>query len=487
MKFSNYKIDKFDSVDSDSDARGLSIGNSPMSYNFDITTGALKDGIGVGKLKFRRNSDRDVYKELDYPPDDSFVLACWLYTSYTDGINVDKSILVAYTSKGAIFYNRLHTEHTEFTLLDGVTFSSQPVVLACKLDGEDALILTTKAEGTYVWKFPLALEKIENMPSIGSMCVHDERLFATLVGDQRSVYYSDDLNVESLERSSKSNRYINLHDDYGCCNKVVSFDGYLYVFKDYNICKITTNYSDKNAFTINPISVSNGRIYEKTICICGDRIYYLSSDGLYSFDGDKSKRVDLSLNRLMEGIDNSSAVAGYSNGYYYLSCRINYEDGEYIDDEDYYYNNNILIRYNIDSGKFNILRGRDVIGIYVINDIIESRVCVLVKEPTAAREMGIVDMSGQYYKECTTKVWSTSILDFDNPGKSKLLKELSLYTKSNIQIVIKTESESRTFEVIGSESIQSIQVNMKGKTFQCQFVSSTNNNYISSVNFVVGC
>ena len=56
LKNVNYKkhsINGFKGVDSNTDENLLSLKNSPLSYNFDYSNGSLKDGLGIGKLRFR--------------------------------------------------------------------------------------------------------------------------------------------------------------------------------------------------------------------------------------------------------------------------------------------------------------------------------------------------------------------------------------------------------------------------------------------------
>jgi len=488
IKYKSLKYKMFKEINSDIDESLLTLDVSPMTYNFDFSDGSLKDGIGFHSLRFRcYEDDRDYFKELEPLPDSLFIKGCWLFKAWGNDINVYRSFFVVYSSSGEIFYNRLHNASTEFVKVPGLNFSTCPIAVSCRIDDEDTLIFISENEGMYSWKFPEIVKKITSAPNLSSVCVHDNRLYATTYGEKRSILYSDSLNPIDFAIENDNAGVINLIDEFGKCNKVISFKGYLYVFRDFNITKIT-NYLSRDSFSVSQIFVGNSKIYDKTVCVCGDNIYYLASDGIYKFDGSSSKFVSLKLSKLFKGIDNTYAVAEFCDGYYYLSCKLNFNDGEIVDGESSsgYCYNNALLKINVLTGEFSLLRGRDVIGIYSINDVFRSEVCALVRHANGNYRMGMLDNSGMYFEQVSTKVWRSPSTDGGIPEKDKLIKELIIETKNDLTIELSTENGVYKYFINGKNKIQRLKLNIKCKQFAFTFKSNSVDNHIKAPQILVG-
>ena len=57
-------------------------------------------------------------------------------------------------------------------------------------------------------------------PKITSMCIHDNRMFATIQGEARSIIFSEELNPINFNVSSDEGGYINMQDDFGNVTKL---------------------------------------------------------------------------------------------------------------------------------------------------------------------------------------------------------------------------------------------------------------------------
>ena len=253
--------------------------------------------------------------------------------------------------------------------------------------------------------------KIESAPIISSMCIHFERLFATVFGEKRKIIFSDDLNPTNFNINSREGGFIELVDEFGKSNRVISFNGYLFVFRDFNIARITA-FADQTDFSVEQLYLSNGRIYENTVAVCGNRIIYLASDGLYAFSGGSSSRINLNIDKLLIGVENDNAVATYNDGYYYLICTLKYPDDK-IMQETYNHTmiNNTLIRLNVNNGELSILRGYNFTDLFLIKYVLGSEVLVSVSDMGLTR-MLMIDNSGMYRGEPSHKVWNSPLSDF---------------------------------------------------------------------------
>jgi len=475
----------FSGLNADCDENLLPVKYSQLTYNFDFSDGSLKDGMGINVLKFKTSQVDDSYRTFTTAGDGSNFVACWLFTAWAKDTKIHRAFLIFYTSFGDFYYNRLHGQSDELVKIDGLNFKEKPIVTSYKLNGEDTLILVSNQDGMYTWRFPNIVNKIEDVPSIRSMCIHNERLFVTTHGDKRFVLFSDDLNPTNFNVSSREGGFIEMADDFGKSNKVVSFEGYLYVIRDFNIARIVA-YADQSEFSVSQLYVSNGIIYDKTVCVCGNKIIYLASDGLYVFNGTSASRINLNINKLFKNVDNFRAVSTYSNGCYYLSCKLNYLDNVVVEDEHNRQSNNALIRLNVSTGEITILRGYDIVDLFVINDVYENKVCALVEEKTGGFTLGMIDDSGKYFNKNLIKVWNSPMSDFGYPEKEKLLKEITVETRKEIDIEVKTEKESKIIKVKGSTMPQTIKSLIKGKKISINFISNECDNYISNPYITVG-
>ena len=124
IKYETKTYPTFKGINADSDENLLDLDLSPLSYNFDFSNGSLKDGLGIESLSFRSSEDNlDYYKPINGTPDNSFIKACWYFTSWASDVNIHRAFVVVYTSVGDIYYNRLHSVSSELVNIEGLNFS----------------------------------------------------------------------------------------------------------------------------------------------------------------------------------------------------------------------------------------------------------------------------------------------------------------------------------------------------------------------------
>lgn len=476
------------SINTNLDKDVLDFGTSHMSYNFNCEQGVLKDGVGIRNLKFRyaKNSN-SYYKTIDNPANGVYLTGCWHFRAWDSAVSQYDDYLIFYASNGKFYYNYLHSESVILTEMTGLEFEEKPsIVTSSRINGADTLILISSKDGMYTWRYPNIVTKINNAPKIKSLCVADGRLFATTYGDGRNIIFCDSLDPTYFNNYLHNGGEVNVSDGYfGKANKIVYFNSYIYIFRDFNIAKLST-YASKRDFGLTQLYVSNGLIAENTVSVCGDKILYLASDGIYSFDGNKSTRLELGITNLFKDMDNFYAVACYCNGYYYLSCNINYDDNILNDNlHTLSLKNNALIKINVATGNATILRGCNISDMTVIDDDIKSEVCVNVNIQ-GAQSLGLLEDSGKLYNNSTLKVWKSSIYDFGCPDKNKVVRELGIETSQNIDIEIIHDNKVKSFSMLGKNGYQTIRPYVRGKKLGIVIKSRTTNNRILKPKITVG-
>lgn len=471
-KIDNKEFNSFKkTINSEIDENCLPFSTGRCVYNFDTSTGVLTDGLGVADVEFKYSTQLNRLRKKVKFPEQFQVMKCYYYPYYDSVAKMDFPMLVVYCSNRKFYFIPIQHPDEDVTEIPDLYFYEAPIAVTGKINGIDTIIFVSETDGMYIWNPMIIRKRIESVPSITSMCSQYGRIFAICKSMPLTVLYSDSFNPTNFNTADNEGGAIDVTDDFGNCNKVIAFKGYVYVFRDYNIAKITA-YGDDDEFVLSQIYVSNGKIFPGTICVCGDKVIYLASDGLYSFDGNKSVKIDIGINNLLTNAENECSVANYSNGYYYLACRMDFNDGVIEGCEGLFYVNNSLIKLNLSNNEVSILRGYDIQEITVINDSIDSYVLVNYHNGEGLK-VGMLDMSGKFFDSPTHKVWSSVKSDFNYPYENKLLKEITFESNTDGELTIWFDGNTKTYPFKGSDKCQSINPYIKGKKFSISFSTTS--------------
>jgi len=244
-------------------------------------------------------------------------------------------------------------------------------------------------------------------------------------------------------------------DERGKVNKVISYLNFVYILRDFGISRLSA-FADQTDFSVTNLFVSSGRIFEHTAALCGDRIIFLASDGLYQFDGLTTSRI---MQRLDGAIDVSpNAAASFHNGKYYLSCIIGSADT--ADNK----NNNAVLVYEVATGLFSILKDVDVRAFNKCNE----KMYAITENGTAA----YIERCGSVFGEITTKRWVSGLLDFGT-DTVKHVREINFATDDAVTLTVFTESTSKDFTITPDRGIARVRVNLSGRKIGIAIVSKT--------------
>jgi len=374
IKYKTYDLLPFNNqMNTKDDERITKLGSCKSVYNFNCSSGALTDGVGIGEMKLMWENYFDPsYKTLELPL--AFVKACYFLPYWSKNQDCYMPSFIIYTADNCFYYNTITHQSIEWEKINNLTFTEKPMALYSKINGEDCLIFYNEENGMYIWnQYVIGDNKIDNPPKMVSMCIHDNRLFATIDGEARSIIYSEELNPTNFNVGDGEGGYINMNDNFGKCNKVVSFNGYLYVFRDYNIAKVVEG-KDRNQFIVNQLYVGNGRIFPKTITVCGDKIIFLATDGLYEFDGNNAKKIKINFDNMIKSSDNDFAISEFFNGMYYLACNFDFQtDESYACEKRNTLYNNALLKIDVNSYDCEIYLSIDITHCNLIKDGVKNR------------------------------------------------------------------------------------------------------------------
>ena len=406
----------------------LPIHTAKYIYNFNYSSGALTKGYGLKKSNIGLTN----------------VKSMWFYNRWDFDNNVSEQIPMYCDISGAVWFYR----NGALKLLDGVKFTSPPIAVNYRLYGDDVILMCSENENLKVWDGVNPPYSVPNSPFITSLTMHYERMFTTIGGERNAVWFSSDLDPTNWDLHLNRGGFIEVLDERGRLNKVLSYLNHIYIFRDYGISRLTA-FAEQTDFAVSNLFVSSGKIYADTALLCGDRVLFLASDGFYAFDGLSTVNILKTLTNKIKPSPNANAC--YHDGKYFIALNLELEDGETAVGKN---DNNALVVFDIKSGAFSILTNVDI-----------SRMVSDGKEIFAILSDGAVcsiELCGSIFNKSTKKIWTSGFIDF-NTEKQKTLREIHINNDSEITLQVFSERQSKSFTVPANDGINRVRVNVRGK------------------------
>lgn len=300
--------------------------------------------------------------------------------------------------------------------------------------------------------FYTAIEK-----EVIDICVHYERLFIVVAEKHNSVWFSKSGNPTVWDHDIDKGGYINFDGTLGEVNTIKSFNNYLYIFCDYGIYRLTA-YGDQTQFNLKKIYTSSGRIYAKSVTLCGEYIAFVGEDGIFLFDGYDVSRYTTKINNLIsDGLDDVSAC--YSHHKYFVSFTKNTDTDYGVFNEEK--NNNTLLVFNIEDKGVELMKGVSLKHICAVNEREYSKVVALSND---SRSFVQLDDSGLYLGKPMLKYWESGTIDFSRPADVKMIRSVEYSAKSDYYFGIVCNGERKEFLLSAKEKKRPIYI--KGKEFK---------------------
>ena len=284
ITFTNFE----NTMDTEVDDALLPYKTAKMSYNFNVKNGALKNGYGFRDLclpKWTGEGERQII------PPASPVKKMWHYKHYSENLKKNNDELVLFCENGEIHTCQLISD-SPFVgkILESVDTTAMPKALNYRLNSEDTLIISSETNGMWKYVFNHAIEKVEGAPHIKSMCLHYERLFAVCGGERNRLAFSANLDPTDWSEDLSSGGFIEMQDERGALSKVISYNDYIYVFRDFGVARVSA-YGDQTDFSVSQLFVSSVKLYGETVTLCGNKVLLLARDGIHQFDGYSTKKI----------------------------------------------------------------------------------------------------------------------------------------------------------------------------------------------------
>jgi len=417
--------------------------------NFSFETGALKEGMGFDSLFSKISSGNELtILENDLKNIGSIERVFYFYKYNQEKLSrEDKLIFI--TSTLEAYYIGLYDTQKQLSKLRNIKFTSIPVGARYRLNGEDVIIFSSETDNMIVWNGEEDAYSVLDAPKISSMAVHYERLFATTTGEKNSIWFSDDLDPTNWTLGLDEAGFIELIDERGALLKVVSFLDYVYIFREYGITRLSA-FGDQSQFNVSNLYVSSGKIYPDSVSICGDKIIFLASDGLYRFDGVDTTKILSSIEEGFLNIDNSDAISCYCQSSYFLACNfIDKKSGDYL---------NTLLEIDAETMKLkNITKGVQIKSLMSFSLGSDNLVVATVKtDKENAFLPSILVKNGQYFGNSLEKTWISQESTLGDLYHKKLLTTISIENSCPLVLTIMSGGREHAFELDETKDVNVI-------------------------------
>ncbi|MDE6583091.1 MAG: hypothetical protein K2K31_00355, partial [Clostridia bacterium] len=295
-------------------------------YNLTYSDGALKTGLGFKDLEVPASADDlNTLHTFQYLSQEvESIEGLWLDCYYDKDEGFYDYRLYFYASDKKLYYAYL------LDPFDGIVWGATDKLTTfpsfqChyQVGNEDCIVFIS--DGVMV-SFCGVIRYINNgAPELISCVEYYDKLFGITKTNRNSLIYTTNKNMN--EWSEADSLKINFLDDKGLFTKLVAFKDYVYLFRENGITRLSV-YSSKNDFSITHLYTATSKIFEKSVCVCGNEIFFMMNDGLYTFNGNiVSKRCE-NYDSFFKKLDNTNCCCASYNGKYYISTRCDFGDDE---------------------------------------------------------------------------------------------------------------------------------------------------------------
>lgn len=458
-------------MDTDQDDALMPYKKAKMSYNFKVKNGSLKTGYGFKELKLPNLSTTG---ERQIVPPTGNIKKVWLYKYFDDTLGTFVDQLVIYLSTGDIYTCDIKSNSPLCASILNTVFSNGvPNALNYRLNSKDTMIFSSETDGMWTYTQDEVVSEVEDAPYIKSMCLHYERLFAIVGGERNRLAFSANLDPTDWDEDLTSGGFIDMQDERGALSSVISFNDYVYVFRDYGASKVSA-YGDQSDFSVTHLFKSSVKLYGNTVTVCGNKVMLLAKDGIHVFDGYMTKKLDLGIDKLFVGVDNENACGLYYNNKFYLACRLNFNDGEVVGCEGYLggYVNNALIEIDLTTNDISITRGVDISSMLALDDEKVSKLVATFNGEHIGK-IGELTEDGKVFGSVLLKKWQSPKSSMGFIGKTKHIEHCYIKTDAEVTLKVKTDKHTKNIKILPCSTAKKVRIGAFGEQVEVSFTVDT--------------
>lgn len=434
--------------------------------NLSLCDGALKTGLGFRDLQVPASADNlEDCHGFNFAEKIDDIKGIWLDRWYSTDVEMYIYQLLMIDSKSVLWGVPLIDEFEGMVWSKSNKLSSFPTYQCqYRIDNEDCILFFSEEGMAYLAAYSEGI--YTNVPALISCVVHFDKFFGITNTNRNTLIYTTNLNLKTW--SDEESSMIEFLDNRGAFTKLVAFNDYVYLFREYGITKISI-YTSKDDFSFTHLYTSSSKIYEDSVCVCGDKVFFMTRDGLHTFNGTSVSKIAEKYDKFFKNLDNSKCSSACLNGKYYFATKCFFDDGEAFGCEnETAFVNNVLFEIDIKTEELNLYRGVDIRKILTVDNPYMSKLCACFNNANKQR-IGELTVNGKTFENINEKSWKSFSTDLGFKSKKKKIKEIVINTLFDCQVVIDSDEESKTYKFSGSEKEQRMSVSVYGKNFQFTF------------------
>lgn len=468
-------IDPFSSFfKTDNSKVAKSLTQAQVEYNFDLSEGGLKPSYGFKKLQMPTSFD-DLDREQVIELDGNEIYSLWSFRWYDKSMKTFKYYLVYYNDLNNFGFVNLFNNRPIVMFLTS-SFTKTPTGCNTRYQGDEAIIFSSpEVSGLHLMTGTISMT-FPDLPKVLDACNHYNNIYAIIAGERPKLVFTQ--KMEMTKWTDGDLVEITFNDDLGAFNKILAFNDYVYVFRDYGINKISV-YSTQQTYDTSLIYQSDSFIHPRTIASAGDKIYFMEDGGLFEFNGSTAKKLDFGNDEILRRLDLRGSSAVCFEGKYYLACRHDFDDGQSVACENGDYVNNVLFVFDFESGHVDVVRGVDICDLCAIVNPYKSKLIACFNGDNKDK-IGQLTHDGQVFGQSLPKVWTSVLSSQDSPEKLKGIIYFTIKSSGDCTVTLTSEESSVQTSVCGSDKIQRFRVNLTGREIKIS-ISADSETTISNV------
>ena len=434
-------------------------------YNLTVNDGALKTGLGFRDLQVPASADDlENCHGYNFAEKIDEIDGIWLDRWYNSDIEAYVYNLLMIDSTNYLWGVPMIDEYEGIVWSKSNKLSSYPT-FQCqyRIDNTDCTLFFTEEGMLYTAAYGEGF--YPDVPALISGVVHYDNFFGITNTNRNTLIYTTNLNLK--EWSDEESSAIEFLDNRGSFTKLVAFNDYVYLFREYGITKISI-YTSKDDFSFTHLYTSSSKIYENSVCVCGDKVFFMTRDGLYTFNGNTVSKVAEQYDDYFKNLDNSNCSSACLNGKYYIATKHYFNDGQQIGCEESNFVNNVLFEIDIDNFSLNVYRGVDIRKILAVDNPYMSKLCACFYN-NYKQQIGELTVDGKTFTNNNEKKWKSFETDLGYKSKEKKIKEIIINTLYDCNVEIKSDEETKVYSFSCSDKEQRLPVCVYGKNFQFSF------------------
>lgn len=400
------------------DYSGESMNKTKLRYNFKVKCGVLTKSLGLKSAHSfggRRMQYVTCFRRYDQDEDRYF------------------DQMVGVSTLGEFLYYDPTEESPVINTLPDFQVYGEVSFIRYTFNGTDYLIINAGMNGFYVWN-GLTM-RIPSNPKVSRIAIYDNKLFACSIDGFARVKHTT---MSSPDGWGSDMKGLLLFNECGPGIGLATMKNYLYVFQESGISRISRIDNLSGDYDVSKVWHGSERIYEGSIATCGDEVFFCSGGGLYRFNGQTVRRVLHALDGYLT--PDAQTRSCFYGGKLYIAARAKIDGEAFGSETSAIYHNNVLVVYEPETDKFELIRGVCVTDFCVTPDF--DRLLAVV----GGYETCEITPCGEFLGETLHKCFECTATDLGSNNK-KTLKGVRMGNNVPVELTVIVDGVESFYEI----------------------------------------